>query len=231
MFLRRHGIVVGISCLLHVGLVAGMLQAAQWLPPRLQVVPVELIMLETVTPEPPAPTTPPKPLSRILPRLRPVAEPAAPAPPPVPAGAQEEPRAPVAGPAPQSASVAAPREDDGAAATHRPPAPVASPGDQMVARASIEAPTELARPKGGYQVRPSYPSSAKRLGAQGTTLLRVHVLADGRVGEVLVQESAGHSELDRAAAEAVRQWRFEPARRGPEAVAMWVLLPVEFRLR
>src|SRR5262245_29958063 len=91
--------------------------------------------------------------------------------------------------------------------------------------------TQHARPRGGYQVRPSYPSSARRQGAQGTTLLRVHVLIDGRVGEVIVQESAGHPDLDQAAAGAVRLWRFEPARRGDEAVAMWVLLPVEFRLR
>ena len=29
----------------------------------------------------------------------------------------------------------------------------------------------------------------------------------------------------------VRAWRFDPARRGTEPVAMWVLLPVEFRLK
>jgi protein TonB len=91
--------------------------------------------------------------------------------------------------------------------------------------------TRYARPQGGYQVQPIYPSTPRRLGIQGTTLLRVHVLADGRIGEVLVQQSAGHPELDEAAADAVRRWRFDPARRGPEAVAMWVLLPVEFRLR
>jgi protein TonB len=87
--------------------------------------------------------------------------------------------------------------------------------------------TQYARPQGGYQVRPIYPGAPRRLGIQGTTLLRVHVLADGRIGDVLVEKSAGHPELD----EAVRRWRFEPARRGAEAVAMWVLLPVEFRLR
>jgi protein TonB len=62
-------------------------------------------------------------------------------------------------------------------------------------------------------------------------MLRVHVLIDGQVGDVVVQESAGHPDLDQAAADAVRQWRFEPGRRGEEAVAMWVLLPVEFRLK
>src|SRR5262249_32786618 len=51
--------------------------------------------------------------------------------------------------------------------------------------------TRHARPQGGYQVRPSYPSAARRLGIQGTTLLKVHVLVDGRVGDVVVQETAG----------------------------------------
>ena len=80
-------------------------------------------------------------------------------------------------------------------------------------------------------MRPSYPATARRLGIQGTTLLKVHVLVDGRVGDVVVQESAGHADLDRAAADAVRRWRFDPARRGNDAVSMWVLLPVEFRLK
>src|SRR5262245_7451632 len=91
--------------------------------------------------------------------------------------------------------------------------------------------TRTARPSGGYQVHPPYPSSARRAGAQGTTLLRVFVAQDGRVGEIVVQESAGHPDLDRAATDAVARWRFEPARRGSEAVGMWVLLPVQFQLR
>jgi protein TonB len=66
---------------------------------------------------------------------------------------------------------------------------------------------------------------------EGTTMLKVHVDADGRVGDVVVEASAGHTDLDQAAVDAVRRWRFEPARRGTEAVAMWVRLPVEFRLR
>jgi protein TonB len=88
-----------------------------------------------------------------------------------------------------------------------------------------------ARPSGGYQVIPRYPATARREGAEGTTLLKVLVLADGRVGDVAVHKSAGHPDLDRAAADAVRQWHFDPARKGSQAVAMWVLLPVEFRLR
>jgi periplasmic protein TonB len=88
----------------------------------------------------------------------------------------------------------------------------------------------IARPRGGYQVLPTYPSTARRLGIQGTALLRVLVLDDGRVGEIEVQKSAGHPDLDRAASDAVKRWRFDPARKGSENVSTWVLLPVEFRL-
>ena len=80
-------------------------------------------------------------------------------------------------------------------------------------------------------MHPGYPASARRLGIQGTVRLRVHVLADGKVGEIVVENSAGHADLDKAAADAVRQLRFEPARKGSEPVATWVLLPVQFQLK
>jgi len=90
--------------------------------------------------------------------------------------------------------------------------------------------TALARPLGGYQVKPAYPERARRARIGGVTLLRFLVLATGRVGPVAVAESAGHGDLDRAAVDAVKQWRFEPARRGSEAVDVWVTLPVRFEL-
>jgi protein TonB len=61
-------------------------------------------------------------------------------------------------------------------------------------------------------------------------LLKVRVTEQGRVEAVQVERSAGHLELDQAAAEAVQRWRFEPARRSGAPVAVWVLIPVEFRL-
>ena len=87
---------------------------------------------------------------------------------------------------------------------------------------SGEALSGLARPLGGYQVKPRYPESARRAGVQGVTLLRVRVLENGRVGDVLVEQSAGFRDLDISAADAVKKWLFEPARRGKEAVAVWV---------
>ena len=69
-----------------------------------------------------------------------------------------------------------------------------------------DAPAGLARPLGGYQVRPRYPESARRAGVQGTTLLKLRVLENGRVGDVVVEQSAGHRDLDHAAADAVKKW-------------------------
>jgi protein TonB len=97
--------------------------------------------------------------------------------------------------------------------------------------APAERVTQAARPRGGYQVRPPYPAAARQARAEGTTMLRVHVAADGSIADVQVQRSAGHAALDEAAAAAVRRWRFEPARTGSTAVAVWVVIPVEFRLK
>jgi TonB family protein len=93
-----------------------------------------------------------------------------------------------------------------------------------------DAASGVARPLGGYQVKPRYPESARRAGAQGVTVLKLRVLENGRVGEVLVEQSAGHRDLDTEAAEAVKKWLFEPARVGKQPIAVWVLLPVKFEL-
>jgi TonB family protein len=93
-----------------------------------------------------------------------------------------------------------------------------------------EASSGLAHPLGGYQVKPLYPESARKAGAQGITLLKLRVLENGKVGEVQIEQSAGHPDLDMAAADAVRRWLFEPARMGKQPIAVWVLLPVKFEL-
>jgi len=173
-----------------------------------------------------------------------------PPPPPPPAAVAPEPTPAPPAPAtaaasPMSSRVAAPTDapvttgSDGvpASAPVGPPTPAPSrpapvaPSGPAVAALPPDGVTQTAVPRGGYQVRPSYPHNARRLGIQGTTLLSVFVAADGRVADVVVKQSAGHPDLDQAAADAVKRWRFDPARRGSEAVAMWVLLPVEFRLR
>src|SRR5262245_48017158 len=85
-------------------------------------------------------------------------------------------------------------------------------------------------PTGGYQVKPRYPDSARRRGVEGTVIIKAYVTDQGRVEQVQIEQSAGHADLDEAAVDAVGRWRFEPARRGRQAIAMWVSIPVRFML-
>lgn len=77
---------------------------------------------------------------------------------------------------------------------------------------------------------PDYPSAARRRAIQGRAVVRATVAADGRVASVELVRSTSHDMLDRAAVEAVRRWRFTPARRGEVAIAGAVDVPVVFRL-
>ena len=77
---------------------------------------------------------------------------------------------------------------------------------------------------------PAYPPMAKRLREQGRVVLRVHVTAAGGVDEIQVRSSSGSTRLDEAALEAVRRWKFAPAKHGAESVAAWVLVPIPFVL-
>ena len=77
---------------------------------------------------------------------------------------------------------------------------------------------------------PDYPDVAQRRGWEGTTILNVHVLANGRPDQVRLSASSGHDALDDAAVAAVSDWRFVPAKRGTESIDGWVSVPVVFKL-
>lgn len=77
---------------------------------------------------------------------------------------------------------------------------------------------------------PRYPPAARRNGDEGTVLLRVLVAADGAAVKVELDRSSGSTLLDTAALDAVRVWRFVPARRGQQAIEDWVRVPLTFRL-
>jgi len=82
-----------------------------------------------------------------------------------------------------------------------------------------------------YNPPPDYPPRARRLGLEGEVLVRTRVLPNGECGELVLGQSSGHALLDQAAMEAVRTWRFRPARRGDEEIVSWVEIPVRFRLQ
>ncbi len=77
---------------------------------------------------------------------------------------------------------------------------------------------------------PAYPAMSRRLGEEGRVVLRVFVDVEGRPEQIELKNSSGFPRLDQAAEDAVRRWKFAPARRGDEAVATWVAVPIVFNL-
>ena len=121
-------------------------------------------------------------------------------------------------PAREAASAPAP-----AAVASAPAAPSAAPAIAAVLPPRFDA-AYLNNPK------PPYPPLARRMGEEGKATLRVLVTADGLPERIELAESAGSPRLDEAALDAVRHWRFVPARQGEAAVAAWVRVPIAFRL-
>jgi protein TonB len=78
--------------------------------------------------------------------------------------------------------------------------------------------------------QPPYPGIARKRRYTGEVVLLVLVDAGGMVTEISLKHSSGHASLDRAALEAVRDWRFVPATKNGYPVSMWVDVPVRFKL-
>jgi periplasmic protein TonB len=98
-----------------------------------------------------------------------------------------------------------------------PPEPVESP--PVFSAAYLNNPT------------PVYPPISRRMGEQGLVLLRVFVNASGDANSVEIKTGCGFARLDRAAQDAVKQWKFVPAKRGEQPVDAWVVVPIRFSLK
>jgi protein TonB len=88
----------------------------------------------------------------------------------------------------------------------------------------IEAPRLL------REVRADYTEEARQRGLAGEVILEIIVRRDGSVGDVKILQGLGAGLNDRAV-QAVRQWKFAPARRLGTPVDVIVEVAVEFKLR
>jgi protein TonB len=173
---------------------------------------VSLITPETPKPEVVLPT--PLPVKQISqkPRIGP--------PQPVLAAAPEAPSTVSVPPAPPAAPPA-PIES-------APPPTAALPAVQTVAPAPVVPPVFNANYLNNPA--PAYPALPRRQGHQGKVVLRVFVSSAGAADQVQIRNSSGYDLLDQAALNAVRRWRFVPARQGDQPIAAWVLVPITFTL-
>jgi protein TonB len=222
---RREVVLLGIFALLLHGVV--IVWVNQTPTPPLPVVPPEIppMTIEFSQPAPPVVVPPPP-----EPIPQPVVEP----PPPVEDELAVKPPPPK--PIPKPKPVVKPAPKPVAKPVEQPPAPPAPPRPVAAAApAAPPAPQPItpASANAGYlhNPAPEYPSVAMRRGWQGTVMLRVHVLASGKPGEIQIQKSSGRDQLDDAALAAVKRWSFVPAKQGDVALDGWVSVPIDFKIK
>src|SRR5579863_1349762 len=80
------------------------------------------------------------------------------------------------------------------------------------------------------EVKPAYTDEARRRAIEGNVVLQIIVRADGSVGDVRVTHTLAAG-LEQRAVEAVRQWRFSPARHQGTPVDVLVEVSVGFSMR
>jgi periplasmic protein TonB len=195
--------------------------------PTSRAVSIRLVALPAMTAAQPVPEPPPQSPQPVRPS--------------VPTASAPQKKLPsVTEPVPPRTAIPAPKESvrqhdpvpPASISTEEPPVEEAAPGPPSPAPSPAEN-TRLHVSVPRFDLNPPivYPAPARRRNLEGTVLLDVFVTAHGLPAQVNVARSSGHAVLDNSAVDAVRRWRFEPARRGETAVEMWVQVPVRYALK
>lgn len=97
----------------------------------------------------------------------------------------------------------------------------------LVATVALRADTEAPVPV--RTVAPDYPGALKRSGVSGLVTLSCLIDEKGDVQDVTL-EKASEEAFIQPAIEAVKKWKFKPAKKDGVAVAIKVSIPVRFRI-
>jgi TonB family protein len=88
---------------------------------------------------------------------------------------------------------------------------------------------ELIPPLATHKVDPAYPQELRRRNVEGTVTLYAVIHPDGSVSDIRVIDGAGE-ELDRYARAALERWRFLPALKNGNPVALEAVVAIPFRI-
>jgi len=94
----------------------------------------------------------------------------------------------------------------------------------------ISAGSSTSKPMIVSSSKPLYPRVARESGWEGTVIVRTLITTNGVPSQVEIRKSCGHEALDLAAQEAVKTWKFQPAKDGNFPIAKWVDIPIKFDL-
>ncbi len=216
-----------VAALLAAGLHGVALAGVSWAPASVMeaVETVDegvVIELAAAPPEPPAPVEPPPPPP---PPVEPPPPPPEPDPEPEPVPEPKPKPKPKPQPKPQPRQPR--RQTNATAAVSTPVQAVRTAPSPKLAPVVTPpaASTSYKNPK------PAYPPLARKRGQEGTVRVRAHIDEQGKLIDVSVAQSSGHTLLDDAALKTVRRWRFTPAMRDGQPVKGTIVVPIEFSLK
>ena len=79
---------------------------------------------------------------------------------------------------------------------------------------------------------PQYPEMARQTGLEGMVVVRILVMKDGTVKDVIVVRPSGTNVgFEEAAVAACKQWIFKPAIQNQKPVSVWVNYPIKFSIK
>ncbi len=114
-----------------------------------------------------------------------------------------------------------------------PPPPPPESGNKYAVPTFI-AHDEPPQPIGGYDAIKKYivyPEIARKAGIEGRVYIQALVDERGTVERTVVTKSLGPNGCDQAAIDAIMKVKWEPAYQRDKAVKVWVMIPIDFRLK
>ena len=205
------GVVLVHACLIW--LLAERLSTPEWVSPSEQVILASVVAdMPAPAVRPPTPAQVTKPPSTFVP-VRPEPAPTVPT-------------TPSTTPSPAAQATAMPQTV--------PPMPTSSTSGAASTRPALASPAAVVLPASDadylHNPPPAYPRMSRRMGEQGTVLLRVFISTEGRAEKAEIRTSSGYARLDEAALETVQRWRYVPGKRAGQPEAMWFNVPIRFVL-
>ena len=80
-------------------------------------------------------------------------------------------------------------------------------------------------------IRPVYPDIAQEAGIEGQVLVQCFIDEKGKVKETIVVKGIPNTGLNESAVDALRKTRFRPAKQRERPVAVWITIPINFKLQ
>lgn len=108
-------------------------------------------------------------------------------------------------------------------------APPAPPPPVAAAPQLPPGPVARTQPEPISMPAPRYPAQALRRRESGTALVRAQIGPDGVPTSIDIVDGSGSRVLDRAAMDAVRNWRFRPAMADGQPTAGSIQVPITFK--